>query len=141
MRCDCCPLADPEDSCPESEGEYGLEHRDGVCGCKHPKNWIKKRDAEYSESIYWMGLDMGIEMRLSPDELTRAIEICKHMVGLDYKHPYHRHGKAFYKAYRNFYGDLPEGNKFWTSFQKNCFLSIEMSVGQHITLPRMGLIG
>ena len=24
MRCDCCPLADPEDSCPENEGKYGF---------------------------------------------------------------------------------------------------------------------
>lgn len=139
MRCDCCPLADPEDSCPESEGEYGLEHRDGVCGCKHPKNWIKKRDAEYSESIYWMGLDMGIEMRLSPDELTRAIEICKHMVGLDYKHPYHRHGKAFYKAYRNFYGDLPEGNKILDKLPKELFFVHRNERGATYYLTQDGL--
>ena len=29
MRCDCCPLAPYDDICPESEGEYGIEHKDG----------------------------------------------------------------------------------------------------------------
>lgn len=64
-----------------------------------------KRDDMHTEAIGEMGLDMGIEMSLSPDELARAIEICEHMVGLDYKRLYHRHGKAFYRAYRNFYAD------------------------------------
>lgn len=26
-----------------------------------------------------------------------------HAIGLDYKNPYHRHGKAFYKPYRNYF--------------------------------------
>lgn len=25
MRCDLCPLSDPEDVCPEAEGAYGIE--------------------------------------------------------------------------------------------------------------------
>lgn len=83
MRCDLCPLSDPEDTCPEAEGKFGIEHKDGMLGCKHPKSWVEKRDEEYS----------------------------KHMVGLDYERPYHRHGKAFYRAYRNYYGDVPEGNR------------------------------
>lgn len=110
MRCDCCPLSDPEDVCPEAEGKYGLEHKDGALGCSHPRNWVEKRNAEYSEYCYHMGLYMGIEMDLSPDELSQAIAICEHMVGLDYKHTYYRRGKAFYRAFRNFYADVPEGN-------------------------------
>lgn len=27
----------------------------------------------------------------------------KHALGLDHKKPYHRHGRAFYKPYRNYY--------------------------------------
>ena len=57
-----------------------------------------------------MGTDMGIEMSLIEEELTRAIELCEHMVGLDYKSPYHRHGKAFYKPYRNYYEAPQDGN-------------------------------
>lgn len=111
MRCDSCLLGCDDDVCPEAEGEYGIEHKDGVLGCKHPRNWVDKRDNEYSEYLGNMGVDMGIEMSLSEMELKRAIEICKHMIGLDYKNPYHRHGKAFYKPYRNYYEDGKSGNK------------------------------
>ena len=113
MRCDCCPLCPiaEDDVCPESENEYGIEHKDGMSGCRHPYNWAKKRDDEYTEYLDDMGTDMGIEMSLSEAELNRAIELCKHMIGLDYKKPYHRHGKAFYKPYRNYYQDTKDGNK------------------------------
>jgi hypothetical protein len=110
MRCDCCPLSDPEDTCPETEGKLGIEHKDGMLGCKHPKSWVEKRDEEYSNHLGEMGLDMGIAMDMTTEELERVIEICKHMVGLDYERPYHRHGKAFYRAYRNYYTDGPKGN-------------------------------
>ena len=103
MKCDCCPLAPYDDVCPISEGKYGIEHKDGSLGCRHPRNWIEKRDSECSEHYGEMGTDMGIEMTLTESELARAIELCKHMVGLDYKSPYHRHGKAFYRPYRNYY--------------------------------------
>ena len=102
MRCDCCPFGSDEDVCPEAENEYGIEHKDGVLGCKHPRNWVEKRDREHTEYLGEMGTDMGIEMDLSENELKRAIELCKHMIGLDYSRPYHRHGKAFYKPYRNY---------------------------------------
>ena len=40
MRCDDCPLSSDEDVCPEAEGKYGIEHKDGVLGCSHPWNWV-----------------------------------------------------------------------------------------------------
>lgn len=112
MRCDYCPLADPEDGCPENEGKYGIEHKDGMLGCKHPRNWVEKRDREYSEYLGNMGTDMGIEYDFPGEKLSQLIEICKHMIGLDHKNPYHRHGRAFYKPYRNFYCDKETGNSF-----------------------------
>ena len=138
MRCDYCPLSEPEDTCPEVDGEYGLEHKDGVCGCKHPWSWIKKRNEMHAEAIGEMGLDMGIEMSLSPDELARAIEICEHMVGLDYKRPYHRHGKAFYRAYRSFYADLPEGNKILDKMPKELFVVHRNKLGATYYLTQAG---
>lgn len=138
MRCDLCPLSNPEDACPEADGEYGLEHKDGVCGCKHPWSWIKKRDEMHSKAIGEMGLDMGIEMDLSPEELGRAIEICEHMVGLDYKRPYHRHGKAFYRAYRNFYADGPEGNKILDKLPKELFIVHRNELGATYYLTQVG---
>ena len=110
MRCDCCPLAPYDDICPISEGEYGIEYKDGSWGCRHPKNWIDKRDNDYCTYLGNMGTDMGIEMSLTESELTEAIDICKHMVGLDYSKPYHRHGKAFYKPYRNYYEATQDGD-------------------------------
>ena len=110
MRCDYCPLAPYDDTCLECEGEYGIEYKDGSLGCRHPRNWIDKRDREHTEYYSIMGTDMGIEMDLSKEELSRAIELCEHMIGLDYKSPYHRHGKAFYKPYRNYYEAPQDGN-------------------------------
>lgn len=103
MRCDCCPLSSADDVCPEAEGKYGIEFKDGALGCKHPRNWVDKRDNDYANYLGDMGLDMGIEMSSSKSEIDRIVEICKHTIGLDYKKPYHRHGKAFYKPYRNFF--------------------------------------
>lgn len=113
MRCDCCPLCPiaEDDMCPESEGEYGIEHADGMLGCRQPKNWAKKRDEEHTEYLSDMGTDKGVELCISEDELKIAVDYCKHMVGLDYERPYQRHGKLFYKPYRNHWEAPANGNK------------------------------
>ena len=60
MRCDICPLCPPYDEvCEVSEGEYRLEHKDGMCGCRHPYNWAKKRADEYDEYLGKMGEGMA----------------------------------------------------------------------------------
>ena len=86
-----------------------------------------------------MGLDVGIEMVLSTEELSRAIEICEHMVGLDYKRPYHRHGKSFYKAYRNYYGDVPEGNRILDKMPSELFRVHRNERGATYYLTQTGL--
>ena len=143
MRCEYCPLSDPEDVCPEADGAYGIVFKDGDLGCKHPRNWVEKRDEEYSNYLGAMGLDMGIEMDLTEEELARAIEICKHMVGLDYEHPYHRHGKAFYRAYRNYYGDMPEGNRLLDKLPE-CLFTVrrnERRTKYHLTKTGLEWLG
>ena len=113
MRCDCCPLCPiaEDDACPESEGKYGIEHADGMLGCRHPKNWAKKRDEEHTEYLSDMGTDKDVELCISEDELKIAVDYCKHMVGLDYGRPYQRHGKLFYKPYRNHWEAPANGSK------------------------------
>lgn len=113
MRCDCCPLCPVDDYaiCLESEGKYGIEHADGMLGCRHPRNWVEKWDNKYAEHLGEMGTDMGIEMMFSEDDLKKAIELCKHTIGLDRSKPYHRHGKAFYKPYRNYFAAPIKGNR------------------------------
>lgn len=140
MRCDCCPLSDPEDVCQESEGRYGIVHEDGILGCKHPRSWAEKRSDAHDTALGDMGLDMGIEMSLAKDELARAIEICKHMVGLDYKRPYHRHGKAFYRAYRNYYDtDGPGGNRILDKLPENVLRTYKDGGGVEYHLTKTGL--
>lgn len=119
MRCDCCPLCPiaEDDACPESEGKYGIEHADGMLGCRHPKNWAKKRDEEHTEYLSDMGTDKGVELCISEDELKIAVDYCKHMVGLDYERPYQRHGKLFYKPYRNHWEAPAMVTKFWISYR------------------------
>lgn len=112
MRCDCCPLCPiaEDDVCPECDGKY-VEHADGMLGCKHPRNWAEKRCNEHDTALGEMGIDMGVEMSFTPEELEKVIELCKHMVGLDYQKPYHRHGRAFYRPYRNYFAANIPGNR------------------------------
>lgn len=138
MRCDCCPLSSAEDVCPEADGPHGIEHNDGTLGCKHPRNWAEKRADAYDTALGDMGLDMGVEMSMTKDELARAIKICEHMVGLDYKRPYHRHGKAFYRAYRNYYTDVPGGNRLLDKLPDE-LLRVERGRGAEYHLTRVGL--
>lgn len=139
MRCEYCPLSDPEDVCPEAEGAYGIEFKDGALGCKHPRNWVEKRDSEHATLYGEMGLDMGIEMSLTEEEFAKAIEICKHMVGLDSERPYHRHGKAFYRAYRNYFGDVPEGNRLLDKLPECLFTVHRDERGATYYLTKTGL--
>lgn len=37
------------------------------------------------------------------DNKNHCIELAKHCIGIDRKKPYTRHGKKFYKPYRNYY--------------------------------------
>lgn len=76
---------------------------------------------------------------MTTEELERAIEICKHMVGLDYERPYHRHGKAFYRAYRNYYGDVPEGNRFLDKLPECLFTVHRDERGATYHLTKTGL--
>lgn len=34
---------------------------------------------------------------------TTLRQMVKHCIGLDWKRPYHRHGRAFYRPYRNYF--------------------------------------
>lgn len=113
MRCDCCPLCPVDDYaiCLESEGEYGIEHADGMLGCRHPRNWAEKRNEEYCNYLGEEGMDMGIEMMFFENDLKKAIDLCKHTIGLDHSKPYHRHGKAFYKPYRNYFAASSDGER------------------------------
>lgn len=45
------------------------------------------------------------------------IELAKHCIGLDYKKPYIRHGKRYYKPYRNYFHTIPDDTA-WNDLEK-----------------------
>lgn len=44
---------------------------------------------------------------------NQYIELARHAIGLDHKEPYKRHGKLFYRPYRNYYDASPEDCETW----------------------------
>lgn len=65
MRCDLCPLCPiaKDDACTEVDTKYGIEHADGMSGCRHPYNWAKKRADEYVDYLGRMGDEMWEMMK------------------------------------------------------------------------------
>lgn len=43
----------------------------------------------------------------------RCVKLAKHAIGLDRKWPYKRHGRLFYKPYRNYYGASVKDCETW----------------------------
>lgn len=56
MRCDKCPLCPSDDVCDIAYSEYGIEHKDGMSGCRHSWNWCKKQAEEYAKSWQYVGV-------------------------------------------------------------------------------------
>ena len=105
MKCDACRFAPgPEDDCP-MWNQYGTTWKDGREGCTVSYQRLLKLDAEHDKYLGIMGLEMGLEMDFEHHGLSmeKAVDHAKHMIGMDNpRHkPYKRHGKLFYKPYRN----------------------------------------
>lgn len=92
------------DDCPMFD-EYGIEWKDGSYGCTVSYQHLLKLDRELDDHYWIMGTEMGLEMDFEHHNLSmeKAIDHASHMVGLDNAKPYKRHGKLFYKPYRNYW--------------------------------------
>lgn len=44
----------------------------------------------------------------------KDVQIAAHMIGLDYKRPYIRHGRRYYKPYRNYFYSALSGSDYET---------------------------
>ena len=44
---------------------------------------------------------------------NQYIALARHAIGLDHKKPYKRHGKLFYRPYRNYYDASPKDCETW----------------------------
>ena len=109
MKCDFCPFAPPSgpegaDACPMFD-EFGTVWKDGRDGCTLTYSHLKKLERERDNDYDIMGMEMGLEMDFEHHGLSmeKAVDHARHMIGLDnLRHkPYTRHGKQFYKPYRN----------------------------------------
>lgn len=45
-------------------------------------------------------------MKITDHIKVQCIELAQHAIGLNHKRPYTRHGKRFYKPYRNYFSTL-----------------------------------
>lgn len=71
------------------------------------------------------------------------IDLCKHAIGMGYRRPYRRHGRSFYKPYRNYFVTAGEGiaHAHWKSLEADGYVkSNETENGGYIFwLTRSGL--
>lgn len=70
------------------------------------------------------------------------VSLASHAIGLDYKKPYTRHGKKFYKPYRNYYTVHLGGYAFrlWDEMEKEGKAKSKKSkTGAMFWLTRLGL--
>lgn len=70
------------------------------------------------------------------------VSLASHAIGLDYKKPYTRHGKKFYKPYRNYYtvGLNGYGFRVWSDMEEEGYAESKKSkTGAMFWLTRSGL--
>lgn len=75
--------------------------------------------------------------------LSDPEDTCPEMVGLDSERPYHRHGKAFYRAYRNYFDEVPEGNRLLDKLPE-CLCTVrrnERGATYHLTKTGLEWLG
>ena len=72
---------------------------------------------------------------------NKCIKLASHAVGLDRKKPYKRHGKYFYKPYRNYYDASNEDCKVWNLMVDNGYAAYKKDRygGRIYWLTREGL--
>lgn len=107
MKCERCEFAPGlEEDCPMWD-QYGTVWKDGLDGCTVSYHHLKKMEREHDRDLGIMGLEMGIEYDFEHKGLSveKAIDHMSHMIGMDNpRHkPYRRHGKVFYKPWRNYW--------------------------------------
>jgi len=113
MKCEKCPYlpsrseAGDYPDCYASE-EDQREFKDGSYGCRFTLKQLQRMDEQYSDYLGDMGDDMGVDMDFEARKwnIEYAISVMKHMIGMYPEGPrraYKRHGKMFYRPYRNYF--------------------------------------
>lgn len=90
----------------DEDKAYHVECTDCKCVVKFKANSMKQAKNVWNYGRY-----------ISDDNL---IDLMKHAIGLDYKKPYTRHGKKFYKPYRNYFNTDPEDKEWIQIMNSGC---------------------
>lgn len=144
----------PETYCPLVSDDDPKFDEDGKgCGCHYNLRTLKRLEKENDEAEYRGLLGYDDFMLLNSTDMTeenekklkQIIETMMHTIGLfpcGLRHAYKRHGKIFYKPYRNFFDTAPgcDGYWMWERMGKaghaKCGVSIH---GENWHLTRRGL--
>ena len=113
VKCERCRFAPPADSegfqdeCGLFE-KYGTVWKDGSYGCTMNYQTLQKLEDEHMADMGNMGEDMGVEMDFDNRgwKIDDAISVMMHMIGMfpeGARKTYKRHGKVFYRPYRNYF--------------------------------------
>lgn len=101
--------------------EATVEFKGGEYGCRHHKKTLQrmkdKAEQAYADYIGQMGMEMGFTMDVEerPEVKEKSIALMEHALGYDNSSvsPYKRHGKLFYKPYRNYYAGNAEDERIF----------------------------
>lgn len=114
MKCDFCRFAPPvnsegyQDECSLFD-LYGKVWKDGREGCTCSYQTLAKNERIHDRALGDYATAWGLEHDFGNHgwDVNKTIESCKHMIGFHKSSVYHRHGRAFYKAYRNYWCGEP----------------------------------
>lgn len=131
MKCEFCrfaPLVNADgyqDKC-SLHDLYGTVWKDGREGCTMSYQTLAKNERIHDEVMADWATAWGLEHDFENHgwDIDKTIKHCKHMIGYDFHIPpkvYHRHGKAFYLAYRNYWSN---GKKEKPDFEYMCHKAI-----------------
>ncbi len=119
---------------PEMCQRVQLYHKQGSDNRKHGAADVPGRN-----TARWELLTMGyVELH----DFPQKVQLAAHAIGLDNKRPYKRHGKLFYRPYRNYYYTYvgcPVDKPWEDMVLTGC--AEARTQGKHVTyfLTRMGL--
>ena len=160
-RCEECSYLEssggeyPESYCPlvsEEDTKFAVDN-DGYCGCTYNLRTLKKMERERDEAEYraYLGYDdfmlvNGIDMTEEDDKkLKQIVRTMMHTIGLwpeGLRHPYKRHGKIYYRPYRNYFNTAHgcDGYWMWERMQKAGHAEVYKGCqGEFWKLTRRGL--
>jgi hypothetical protein len=136
-----------------SEDDPKFDEDDNGCGCHYNLRTLKKLERITDEAEYrsYLGYDdfmltNSIDMTEEDNrKIQQIIKVMMHTIGLwpeGRRHAYKRHGKIFYRPYRNYFSTAPgcDGYWMWERMEKAGHAEcVKSSQGEFWHLTRRGM--